>query len=82
MGKTLLMSLKTHKTLRVHEGVTGSFAFQEQMCALENLRVWQDPDTNGVLAMVHFTPQFKDGYLAFYREHHRSKILPTSTSPI
>ena len=68
MGKTLLTSFKTNKTLRVHEGITGSFAFQEQMCALENLRIWQDHDSNGVMAMLHFTPQFRDGYLAFHRE--------------
>ncbi len=66
MGMTLLASIKTRKTLRVHEGLTGSFAYQEQMCALENLRIWQDPETHGVVAMLHFTPQFKDGYLAFY----------------
>jgi hypothetical protein len=70
MGMTLLASIKTRKTLRVHEGLTGSFAYQEQMCALENLRIWQDPETHGVVAMLHFTPQFKDGYLAFYCTCH------------
>lgn len=67
MGKTLLLSVKTNKTLRVHEGFTGSFAFQEQMCGLENLRIWHDADSNGVLAMLHYTPVFRDGYMAFYR---------------
>ena len=68
MGKTLLLSVQTNRTLRVHEGIAGTFAYQEQMCALENLRIWRDPDTNGVLAMVHYTPQFRDGYMTFYCE--------------
>lgn len=68
MGKTLALSVRTNKTLRVHEGIAGTFTFQEQMCALENLRIWQDHESNGVLVMIHFTPQFRDGYLAFYRK--------------
>lgn len=82
MGKTLLLSVSTNKTIRVHEGLSGTFAFQEQMCALENLRIWQDHESNGVLAMVHLTPQFRKGYLAFYRKqdpfHFHS--IPTNTS--
>ena len=66
MGKTLLLSVQTTKTLRLHRGFTGQFAFQEQMCALENLRIWHDPETNGVMAMMHYTPQFRDGYMAFW----------------
>jgi formamidopyrimidine-DNA glycosylase len=68
MGKTLLLSVRTNKTLRVHDGIAGTFAYQEQMCALENLRIWKDQDSNGVLAMIHYTPQFRDGYMRFYCE--------------
>jgi formamidopyrimidine-DNA glycosylase len=68
MGKTLLLSVQTNRTLRVHEGIAGTFAYQEQMCALENLRIWKDQDSNGVLAMIHYTPQFRDGYMTFYCE--------------
>ncbi|KAI9823816.1 MAG: hypothetical protein M1826_007637 [Phylliscum demangeonii] len=74
IGKTLILSVKTSKTLRVHEGLAGSFAYQEQMCALENLRIWQEHDSHGVLAMVHFTPQFRDGYLAFYLNSARDRL--------
>ena len=68
MGKTLLLSVKTNKTMRIHDGFAGNFAFQEQMCALENLRVWHDADSNGVYCMLHYTPQFRYGYMVFYRE--------------
>jgi hypothetical protein len=67
MGKALLLSVQTTKTMRLHDGFTGNFAYQEQMCALENLRIWQDQDTGGVLAMIHYSAQFRNGYMAFYR---------------
>ena len=67
MGKSLLLTVRTTKTMRLHDGFTGNFAYQEQMCALENLRIWQDQDTGGVLAMIHYSAQFRNGYMAFYR---------------
>lgn len=73
MGKTLILSVQTTKTIRLHDGFTGSFAYQEQMCALENLRIWQDPDTGGVLAMLHYSAHFRDGYMAFYRTSQASQ---------
>ena len=66
MGKTLLLSVKTKRTMRIHDTLIGNtFALQEQLCGLENLRIWQDDDMAGVLAMIHYTAQFRDGYLAF-----------------
>ncbi len=73
MNKTLILSVKTHKTLRLHPGVTGLLALQEQMCALENLRLWQDPVTGGVFAMIHYSANFRKGYMAFYGKPY----LPT-----
>lgn len=64
MGKSLMLSLKTKRTLRVHDGLSSAFAFQEQLCGLENIRLWQD-DSGDVLAMVHYSPSFRDGYLSF-----------------
>lgn len=66
MGRTLLGTFRTSKTLRIHEGISGAFAYAEQMCGMENLRVWEDNDTLAVIAMIHFSPQFRNGYLAFY----------------
>ncbi|MCJ1400113.1 hypothetical protein MMC11_003316 [Xylographa trunciseda] len=74
IGKTLLLSVKTKRTMRIHEGITGTFAFAEQLCGLENLRLFQDPQTGGVLAMIHYTAHFHDGYLAFYLNSSRSPL--------
>ena len=66
MGKTLLLSVQTKRTMRIHDTLIGNtFALQEQLCGLENLRIWQDDDMAGVLAMIHYTAHFRDGYLAF-----------------
>lgn len=75
MGKTLLLSVKTKRTMRIHNGlVAGTFAYQEQLCGLENLRVWQDNESDAVVALVHYTAHFRDGYLAFYLNSARDPI--------
>jgi hypothetical protein len=74
MGRTLLATFRTAKTMRLHSGFSGAFAYAEQMCALENLRVWEDADTGAIIAMIHFSASFRDGYLAFY--------LNSATNPI
>jgi hypothetical protein len=66
MGRTLLATFQTEKTMRVHEGFTGAFSYAEQMCGMENLRVWEDDETTAVIAMIHFSAHFRKGYLAFY----------------
>ncbi|KAJ4353904.1 uncharacterized protein N0V89_005635 [Didymosphaeria variabile] len=66
MGRTLLATYRTSKTLRIHEGLSGAFSYAEQMCGMENLRIWEDNDTLAVIALIHFSPQFRNGYLAFY----------------
>jgi hypothetical protein len=68
MGKSLVLSVNTNKTMRIHEGLMAdTFSYQEQMCALENMRIWQDHETNSFMAMIHFSAHFRDGYMAFYR---------------
>lgn len=74
MGRTLLATFRTSKTMRIHEGTLSSFAYAEQMCALENLRVWEDTDTGAVIGLIHFSASFRAGYLAFY--------LNSSTNPV
>jgi hypothetical protein len=44
------------------------------MCGLENLRVWEDNDTGAIIALIHFSADFRNGYLAFY--------LNSSVNPI
>lgn len=74
MGRTLLATFRTTKTMRLHSGLSGAFTYAEQMCALENLRIWEDTDTGAVIALIHFSASFRDGYLAFY--------LNSATNPI
>lgn len=66
MGRTLLATFRTTQTARLHSGLSKSFFYAEQMCGLENLRVWEDHDTGAVIAMIHFSAGFRQGYLAFY----------------
>jgi hypothetical protein len=66
MGRTLLATFRTEKTMRIHHGLGKSFSYAEQMCGLENLRVWEDNDTGAIIAMIHFSADFRNGYLAFY----------------
>lgn len=74
MGRILLATFRTSKTMRIHEGTLSSFAYAEQMCALENLRVWEDTDTGAVIGLIHFSSSFRVGYLAFY--------LNSSSNPV
>lgn len=74
IGRTLILSVKTRRTMRIHDGITGAFAYAEQLCGLENLRVFQDPDTGGVIALIHYSPHFRDGYMAFYLNSARDRI--------
>jgi hypothetical protein len=79
MGKSLVLSLQTNKTMRVHEGlIADTFAYQEQMCALENLRIWHDDETDAFMAMIHFSAHFRDGYMAF----NRNSYLPVNVDSI
>jgi hypothetical protein len=65
-GRTLRASFRTEKTVRVHEGLASMIAPHEQMCAMENLRVWDEEETGAALAIVHYSAMFRPGYLKFY----------------
>ncbi|KAH9860068.1 hypothetical protein IAQ61_011852 [Plenodomus lingam] len=66
MGRTLLATFRTEKTMRIHAGIGATFNYAQQMCALENLRVWEDSDSGAKIALIHFSASFRSGYLAFY----------------
>jgi hypothetical protein len=36
------------------------------MCGIENLRIWHEENTAGMLAMLHYSALFRTGYLTFY----------------
>jgi hypothetical protein len=65
MDKQILLSVKTQRTMRIFDGLAGPFAFAEQLCGLENLRVVLDPHTGVVAVLLHYSPSFAEGYLTF-----------------
>ncbi|TKA82456.1 hypothetical protein B0A49_00056 [Cryomyces minteri] len=77
-GRQLIGIYKTEKTLRIHEGLKGALAFQEQLCAMENLRLWQDEQSGGVLAMIHFCGSLAaalgTGYMTFYLNSSKQPV--------
>jgi hypothetical protein len=74
-GRKLRASFKTEKTVRVHEGLASMIAPHEQMCAMENLRVWDEEETGAVLAIVHYSAVFRSGYLKFYLNDARYPVV-------
>jgi hypothetical protein len=40
-------------------------AYQEQMCGMENLRLWSQEPSGAVLAMIHYSALFRKGWLQF-----------------
>ena len=66
MWKPLLHSFCTRRTMLAHEGfVSSAFSFQEQLCGLENLRLWRDEEAGSTIAMIHYSPNIHEGYLSF-----------------
>lgn len=66
MWKRLKYSFCTRRTMLAHETfVSSTFLFQEQLCGLENLRLWHDEEAGSTIAMIHYSPLFHEGYLSF-----------------
>lgn len=66
MWKRLVHSFCTRRTMLSHDSfVSSTFSFQEQLCGLENLRLWRDEEASSTIAMIHFSPSFHEGYLTF-----------------
>ena len=74
MNKTLLLSVKTRRTMRLFQGVAGAFAFAEQLCGLENLRIFYDAHTNIAYGMIHYIPDFANGYMTIPLNDVRNPI--------
>ncbi|KAF2666240.1 hypothetical protein BT63DRAFT_416639 [Microthyrium microscopicum] len=74
-GRALIASYKVEKILRVHEGLAGIVASQEQMCGMENLRVWDEDETGGIMALIHFSALFRTGYMKVYLNNAKYPIM-------
>ena len=60
--------------MRLHHGITGPFTLAEQLCGLENLRIFYDPHKDITSGMLHFTSDFQDSYLTFPLDSVREQI--------
>ena len=59
--------------MRLHDGIAATFSYAEQLCGLENLRIFQD-DAGGIMALLHYSPHIQDGYMAFYLNSARDPV--------
>ena len=60
--------------MRLFNGVSGAFTFAEQLCGLENLRIFYDPNTNVAYGMIHYVPDFAEGYMTIPLNDPRNAI--------
>ena len=74
MGKSLILSVKTKRMMPVHDDITGAFTYAEQLCGLEHLRVFRDYEAGGVFALIHYSPQFREGSMTSYLNSARDPI--------
>ena len=79
-GRLALDSFKTEKTLVLHEGFKATFAFEEAMCVMERMRIFEEdgvamPGANGgVMALVHLSASFGEGWLKWWINSSRQRI--------
>ena len=60
--------------MRLHYGITGAFTLAEQLCGLENLRIFYDPRTDINSGLLHFTSSYRDSYLVFPLDNVHEQI--------
>lgn len=80
-GRLLLGSYRTTKTTVLHEGLLkGTFAFEEQFANIEMLRLWEDDGVatpgaqGGVLALMHVSSNFGDGWARWWLNSSRQQV--------
>lgn len=72
-GRNLIGSFRTLKTTVIHEGIMGTFAFEEQFSNIETLRLWEEDGVamqgaqGGVLALMHVSSNFGEGWARWVR---------------
>ena len=85
-GRNLLDSFTTAKSIVVHQGIRGAFAFEEQMCGIESLRIWEDNGLSlpsargGIMALIHLSPSFGEGWIKFWlnNSRHQARVRDDS----
>ncbi|KXT14486.1 hypothetical protein AC579_840 [Pseudocercospora musae] len=79
-GRMLMGSYRTTKTIVLHEGLKGAFAFEEQFANIEMLRLWEDDGvstpgaTGGVLALMHISSNFGEGWARWWINNSKQQV--------
>lgn len=86
-GRMLLGSYRTTKTTVIHEGLKGSFAFEEQFANIEMLRLWKDDGVTtpgaagGVLALMHISSNFGEGWARWWINSSKQQVRIKEDGP-
>ncbi len=79
-NRTLIGSFRITKTTVIHDGIRGTFAFEEQFAGIEMLRLWEDDGVatpggeGGVLALMHISSNFGDGWARWWTNCSRQQV--------
>lgn len=79
-GRKLIGSFKTLKTVVVHEGLKGAFAYEEQFAHIEMLKLWEDDGIatpggqGGILALIHMSSNFATGSARWWMNCSRQQV--------
>jgi len=79
-GRRLIGSFKTLKTVVVHEGLRGAFAYEEQFAHIEMLKLWEDDGIatpggqGGILALIHMSSNFATGSARWWMNSSRQQV--------
>jgi hypothetical protein len=74
-GRNLVASYRTEKTTRIYDGILSTLTASEQMCGIENFRVWEEEETGGKLATIHYSALYQQGYMMFYLNDSRWPVV-------
>ena len=79
-GRTLVASFRTSKTTVIHDGIKGVFAIEEQFAKMDRLRLFEDDGVatpgaeGGVLALLHVSSTFGEGWAKFWLNSSRQQV--------
>ena len=79
-GRMLLGSYQTLKTTVIHDGLMGTFAFEEQFANIDILRLWEDDGVatpgaqGGVMALMHISSNFGEGWAKWWMNSSKQPV--------
>lgn len=79
-GRKLIGTFRTTKTTVLHQGIKGTFAFEEQFANIETLRLWEDDGIatlgaeGGVLCLMHISSNFGEGWARWWLNSSRQQL--------